>query len=370
MYSVPYETIFKSKLNPRLQFRFRDDYNSCAIERKNDVMIVSLYIPKEWNWVETDNPKPLSREEFLSWPPGIQMENPHALGFCETLQSRLTFGGQISVDMLRICAQQVLTAFFFDDSLEKLINKTGSEELFMAASESMINVLLKKQVEDLDKFSVNFPKEVKAFKACIKAYESIRPEAEKFMIPVMYEKWNFVTRKHIEVQKQELLASKKNTLSHQTNDWHPIFDTRCITSGLNFICCCIYGDDPEAVNMDLLNDPIIIAVTYINQIDNDLISYEKEVRSGDCGLQTNSLYIISRYQPMEETIEQLVMDRNEYVKSLEIIYNKFPSFLRRLYKKIVFMVPGIDNMAIVDKGKFDRYSWSEEKEENQEFVSR
>ena len=366
MYPVPYETIFKSELNPLLQLRFRDDYNNCAIEKKNDVMVASLYIPKEWNWVETDDPRPASREEFLSWPPGIKMENPHLLIFCETLQTRLSLGGHMSADMLRACTQQILLGYFFDDELEKLINKIGSDELFMAANECIINVLLKKQVEDLDKFSVDFPKEVKAFKTCIEGFESIRREAEKLMIPKMYKKWNFVTRKQVEIQKQELLAIKENS-SDPTDDWQPMFDTRYISIGFNFMCGFIYGDDPEAVNMDLLNDPIITAVTYIMQKDNDLISYEKEVRSG-LGVQTNSLYVGSKYKPMEEAIEQLVMDRNEYVKGLEIVYNKLPSHLRRLYKKTVFIVAGLNNSMMIGKGKYNRYLWLEENDENQKSI--
>ena len=320
-------------------------------------MIASLYIPKEWSWVETDHPRPASKKEFLSWPPGIQMGNPRHLNFCETFQSRLTFGAHMSADMLRIATQYNMLNWFIDDQLEKLIKKANSEELFMAANKCMINVLLEKQV-DLDKFSVDFPKEVKAFKACIEGIESVRQEAEKLMIPKMYKKWNYVALKQLEAQAQDLLELKKKTI-YPTNDWQPIFDKRYISVGLNINCAFIYGDDPEAVDMDLLNDPIMVAVSYILQKDNDLISYENEIRSG-LGIETNSLHIESKNRPIKEAIKQLVMDRNEYIRSLEIVYNKLPSPLRRLYKKTVFMVAGANNMMIIDKGKYARYSWSEE----------
>ena len=82
IYAVPYEKIYKSKLNPRLQLRYRDEYNNCSIEKINDVMTVSLYIPKEWNWFEKKNPKPASKEEFYSWPHANHFENPLVIGIC------------------------------------------------------------------------------------------------------------------------------------------------------------------------------------------------------------------------------------------------------------------------------------------------
>ena len=98
-------------------------------------------------------------------------------------------------------------------------------------------------------------------------------------------------------------------------------------------------------------------------MDNDLISYEKEYRSGEVDVKTNILYskIISG-QTIEQAIEQLVNDRNEFVKSLEIIFDRLPNVTKKLYKKILFSVPKYNNLMVENPVLNDRYFWSQEDE--------